>query len=196
MEVAMEVEVATAPPCEEKIPEIVSPARATASAETKKKIERNMGRGGDLESDSDREEDAVVVLDDTDMSEGESTGEESRSRSSFGGSSSESGHSRTNRKRAAEDSPDRDYDPPSRQTFPGVVIRGKSGCRIYVPTQGTTEEEARRIVISTVETASTGDRAITVPESMVLKPVVASEASAVATSTRARRSTINANEWA
>jgi len=117
IEVAMEVEVATAPPCEEKIPESAPPARATAKAETKKNLDRNMGRGGDVESDSDREEAAVVVLDDTDMSEEESTGEKSRSRSSFCGSSSESGRSQTNRKRAAEDSSDQDYDPPARQAF-------------------------------------------------------------------------------
>jgi len=175
IEVAMEVEVATAPPCEEKIPVKAPPARAVTSAETKKNDDRKMCRGGDVESDSDREEAAVVVLDDTDMSKGESTGEESRSRSSFWGSSSELGCSRMNRKRAAEDSPHRDYDPPARQTFPGVVSRGKSGCRVYVPTQETVEGEARGITISTG-----------------LKPVVASGAS---TATFAiRRVSANRNE--
>jgi len=59
------------------------------------------GGGGDVESDSDREEIAVVVLDDTDMSLAESSGDESISRSSSGGSSSGSWRGRISRKRAA-----------------------------------------------------------------------------------------------
>jgi len=43
IEVAMEVEVATAPPCEEKIPESAPPSRAIASVETKKNVGRYMG---------------------------------------------------------------------------------------------------------------------------------------------------------
>jgi len=153
---AMEVGRTTTPPCEERIPDSVPTARMTASADTKEKVDRNKGGGGDVESDSDREEAAVVVLDDTDVSQGESSGEESRSRSSFGGSSSGSWRSRASRKRAAEESPDRDYEPPARQAFPGVVSRGKSGCRIYVPNQGTGEKEAMRTATSIDEIASTG----------------------------------------
>jgi len=88
--------------------------------------------GGDVESDSDRDKPEVVVLEDTKMSGAESSGDESRSRSSFGGSSSSSCHSRVNRKRAAEDSPERVHGRSLRQPFPGAISRGAGGCRLYV----------------------------------------------------------------
>jgi len=128
-----------------------------------------------VESDSDRGEVDVVVLDDTDMSEGESTGEESRSRSSFDGSSFDSGRSRTNWKRAAKNSPDRDYDSPTRQAFPGVVSRGTSGCRIYVPTTGIFENKARGYATSTNEIASSADQ--TTITTVTEEPIVAACAS-------------------
>jgi len=93
-------------------------------------------RGGvDVESDSEYDEPEVVVLEDTESSGGESSGDESRSRSSFGGSSSSFCHSRVSRKRAAEDSPEREHGGALCQLFPGAISRGAGGCRVYVPTQ-------------------------------------------------------------
>jgi len=172
IKVAMDVETTTFTTTshEEQIPENTSPTKVIASVNPKGEVNRDR----DVESDSDRDEDTVVVLDDTDMSESESTGEESRSRSSFGGSSSDLGHSRANRKRAAEDSPDRDYDPSARPEFPGVVSRGKSGCRIYVPTRGTIETGAKKMTSVTakpdmpegtaIESGVTNDANLTVTE--------------------------------
>jgi len=157
-EVAMEVETVTAPPSDQRIPDSASTTKQMASTDAKDSGDRYKGSGGDVESDSDREEAAVVILDETEISVGESSGEESRSRSSDGGSSSGSWRSRASRKRAAEDSPDRDYYPPARQAFPGVVSRGKSGCRIYVPSLGTVGNEAKRNAMSISGTASAEGR--------------------------------------
>jgi len=91
--------------------------------------------GGDVESDSEPEETEVVVLEDSEMSVDGSSGDESRSRSS--GSSYGSGHSRANRKRTAEDSPERESRPASRHPFPGTVSRRTGGCRLYLPIRDT-----------------------------------------------------------
>jgi len=70
----------------ETLPETSSYAGEVATGDVRR------GRG-DVESDSDHDEGEVVVLDDTEMSIGESSGDESRSRSSYSGSSYSSGHS-------------------------------------------------------------------------------------------------------
>jgi len=99
--------------------------------------------GGDVESDSDHDEPEVVVLEDTEMSGGESSGDESQSRSSFGGGSSSFCQSRASRKRAAEDSPEREHGGLLRQRFPGAISRGAGGCRVYLPTNiAVTSEDA------------------------------------------------------
>jgi len=97
--------------------------------------EANTKVGGDddemLESDDECDEAEVVVLDDTEMSVGGSSGDESRSRSSSGGTSSSSCGSRVSRKRAAEDSPERDRGEPPRQRLSGTITGGASGCWIW-----------------------------------------------------------------
>jgi len=109
-------------------------------------------RGGrDVESDSDRDEPEVVVLEDTEMSVKKSSGDESRSRSSFGGGSSSSCHSRVSRKRAAEDSPEREHGGSLRQPFPGAISRGPGGCRLYVPTNTVVTSEGTMGAITEVE---------------------------------------------
>jgi len=103
--------------------------------------------GGDVESDSEPEATDVVVVDDTEKSGGETSGNESSSGSSSDGSSSNSGHSRVSRKRAADESPEREYIERGRQPFPGAVSRGIGGCRVHLPKRDTadcaTTEEVR-----------------------------------------------------
>jgi len=98
--------------------------------------------GGDVESDSDREMTDVLVLGDTEMSEGETSDNESGSRSSSGGSSYSSGHSRASRKPAAEDSLEREPRGIERRPFPGATSRGEGGCRIHLPTRKMAERAA------------------------------------------------------
>jgi len=76
----------------------------------------------------DDETGAVSVADPV-MSVGSSSGDEDQSRSSDGSYVSRSG----NRKRMAEESPERDQGESSRREFPGRVSRSAAGCRIYVP---------------------------------------------------------------
>jgi len=95
-------------------------------------VKRRSG-GGDVESDSEHKETEVLVLEDSEVSLGGSSGDESRSRSS--GSLYSSGRSRTSRKRTTEDSPEREPRRVGQQPFPGAIGRGIGGCRIYLPTR-------------------------------------------------------------
>jgi len=128
--VTMSEQVAEEPPLLEEVP-------CTASARASK-----TGKGGgDVESDSDHDEGEVVELDDTEMSAGNSSEDESQTHSSSAGSSSSSDRSRVSRKRAAEESPERELSGPSCQKFPGTISRGAGGCRIYVPAKIMVTEE-------------------------------------------------------
>jgi len=97
------------------------------------------GNGRKTESNSELDKTDVVVFDDTEMSVGESSGEKSGSRSSSGSSSSSSCANQLSRKRAAEDSPERDPNETLRQQFPGAISHGASGCRVYIPAGIATE---------------------------------------------------------
>jgi len=124
-----------------RAPPITTAERTKPSAFVSKREEMSIrGRergGGDVESDSDPETTDVVVVDDTEMSQGETTDNESTSSSSSSNSSRSSEHSRASRKRAADESPEQEHRGVGRQPFPGVVSRGKGGCRVHVPALGT-----------------------------------------------------------
>jgi len=75
------------------------------------------------------DESDAISLADTVMSVGDSLGEDSTPPSTCGSSAS----THENRKRVAEESPDRDREGTSRRDFPGRVTRSAAGCRIYVP---------------------------------------------------------------
>jgi len=63
------------------------------------------------------------------MSIGGSSSDGSPAHSSCGSSVSE----RESRKRAADESPDREREGSSRRNFPGRVMRSAAGCRVYIP---------------------------------------------------------------
>jgi len=110
--------------------------------------------GGDVESDSDHEITDVVVLDDTEKSERETSCNESGSRSSSGSSSFSSDHSRASRKRAADGSPERKPRRIERRIFPGVTSQGKGGCRLFMPTREKDEHAAIDEAIASDEVSS------------------------------------------
>jgi len=85
-------------------------------------------RVGDVEAHGIDESDAIS-LDDTVMSIGESSSEESTALSTCGSSASVS----ETRKCAADESPDREREGSSRRDFPGRVTRSAAGCRVYIP---------------------------------------------------------------
>jgi len=117
---------------------VATSASRPSRAETSPSTGRYRG-GGDVESDSEPETTDVVVVDDTEKSEGEMSGDESSSESSSGGSSSDSGRSRVSRKRAADGSPEREYIERGRQPFPGATSRSTGGCRVHLPTPEAAE---------------------------------------------------------
>jgi len=88
----------------------------------------------DLESDSDPETTDIVVVGDTEMSEGETSDDVSDSQSSSDSSPYSSGQSRASRKRAAENSLEREPRKASRHPCPGAASRSDGGCRILLPT--------------------------------------------------------------
>jgi len=134
------VVVDTPPPVIESSEHAKPPTIATNVG---KMVIRGIERGGgDVESDSDHETTDIVVLEDTEMSEGETSGDESGSSSSSGGSLRSSEHSRASRKRAAEESLERKHRRVGQQPFPGATNRGEGGCRIYLQTRGTAERAA------------------------------------------------------
>jgi len=83
------------------------------------------------------DERGIVLSDDDAMSVGDSeedeTGTDEFSGESGSSSCGESIVSRTNRKRMAEESSEREPAGTSRKEFPGAVTRSEGGCRIYVP---------------------------------------------------------------
>jgi len=83
---------------------ITLPSKAVPESGRKIGVDKYRG-GGDFESDSDREMTDVVILGDTEMSEGETSDNESESQSGSCSGSYSSAHSRASRKRAAEYSP-------------------------------------------------------------------------------------------
>jgi len=105
-------------PSTARAPESMNPTTTTSSAEGIETGGRYRG-GEDVESDSEPETTDVVVVDDTEWSGEETSGNESSSGSSSEGSSFNSGHSRVSRKRAADESPEREHSERGRQPFPG-----------------------------------------------------------------------------
>jgi len=91
--------------------------------------------GGDVESDSEDGTVDVVILDDTEKSEGETSCDEAGSSSSSSSGSSSSAHSRASRKRAADGSPERELQRTERRTFLGAAGQENGGCRVFVPTR-------------------------------------------------------------
>jgi len=80
--------------------------------------------------------DAVSVADSV-MSVGSSSSDGDQSRSTCRSSVSASG----NRKRVAEESPERECGDSSRREFPGRVTRSAAGCRVYIPPATGDESE-------------------------------------------------------
>jgi len=84
--------------------------------------------GGSVGAPRTKEAD-VVSLDDSVMSIGGSSSEDSTDHSTCGSSVSAS----ESRKRAADASPEREREESSRRDFPGHVTRCMAGCRVYIP---------------------------------------------------------------
>jgi len=108
------------------------------------------GEGKKVASDKEHDEADVMVLDDTEMSAGESSGLELGSRFSSGSGSSSSCVSQSSRKRAAENSSEQEVNDTARQRFPGAISRGAGGCRVYVPS-GTTTEGGKPCAVTAVD---------------------------------------------
>jgi len=85
-------------------------------------------RGGDIVAHGIDESD-TISLDGTVMSIGRSSSEGSTAHSKCGSSVS----ANETRKRAADESLDREHEGSSRRNFPGRVTRSAAGCRVYIP---------------------------------------------------------------
>jgi len=90
---------------------------------------------GQLNPDGDVTDAGSVA--DSIMSVGSSSSDEDQSHSTCGSSVSASG----NRKRVAEESPEREREDSSRREFPGRVTRSAAGCRVYIPPMGDDKDE-------------------------------------------------------
>jgi len=120
---------------------------------------------GDEAPMEETSEDIVVVVDDAAMSVGDSEEEGSESdgfsRTDSNSSRGESTHSQNNRKRPADESPERDET--RRREFPGTITRSEGGCRVHIPSSiraGALEIIARMITLA-VSTTDTSEAANT-----------------------------------
>jgi len=108
-------------------------------------------------------EDLVVVVDEAAMSVGDSEEEESESdgfsRTDSDSSRGESTQGQSNRKRPADESPEREWDETRRRKFPGTVTRSEGQCRVHIPSSiraGALEVVARIITPAASTTDTTG----------------------------------------
>jgi len=95
------------------------------------------------------------------MSVGSSSSDQDQSHSTCGSSVSAS----DNRKRVAEESPEREREDSSRREFPGRVTRSAAGCRVYIPPVGDDKGELPARIIS--DHGSVGEK-ITGPQDNIV----------------------------
>jgi len=99
-----------------------------------------------------------TVSDDDEMSVGESEsgGSGDYSGGSRSSSDGESIVSTTNRKRPADESPERDSTGTNRKGFPGASTRSEVGCRVHLPNVGEIAPPSIPVVAATSDTAPCG----------------------------------------